>query len=406
MVDGGSDGAAVQLPFDPAETIANLRYERYRQPSRSWEAAPIATALRRAYYTVRPLLPTPARRQLQRLAFRNWEQIQFPQWPVDTTVESLHERLLALWLTHRGVDAVPFIWFWPDGAPACAIMTHDVETLSGRNFCAAVMDLDDAAGIKASFQIVPERRYPVPPAFLDDIRRRGFEINVHDLNHDGYLFTDRQLFLKRAAQINRYAREYGATGFRSGALYRNLDWYHAFDFSYDMSVPTTGHLEAQRGGCCSVTPFFVGPMVELPVTTTQDYSLVHILKQYSIDLWKRQIQIIEHKHGLASFIVHPDYVRDLGARNMFKELLAYLGQLRRERGYWIARPGDVDTWWRQRSQMTLVRDGSAWRIEGAGAERARVAYASVDGDRIAYRIDGITPASADAPPERARLAVG
>src|SRR2546422_7785745 len=40
--------------------------------------------------------------------------------------------------------------------------SHDVEELAGRNFCSALMDLDEAAGIRSSFQIVPEERYPVP----------------------------------------------------------------------------------------------------------------------------------------------------------------------------------------------------------------------------------------------------
>ena len=40
-------------------------------------------------------------------------------------------------------------------------MTHDLETMRGRDFCATVMDLDDAYGIKASISIVPELRYEV-----------------------------------------------------------------------------------------------------------------------------------------------------------------------------------------------------------------------------------------------------
>ena len=117
-------------------------------------------------------------------------------------------------------------------------MSHDVERLAGRNFCSQLMDLDDPAGIKSSFQIVPEERYPVPEGFLEDIRNRGFEINIHDLNHDGQLFSSRGEFLRRAARINGYGRKYRALGFRSGGLYRNQDWYDALDFSYDMSVPS------------------------------------------------------------------------------------------------------------------------------------------------------------------------
>jgi hypothetical protein len=253
------------------------------------------------------------------------------------------------------------------------------------------MDLDDAAGIKASFQVVPEDRYPVTDRFLNGIRDRGFEINVHDLNHDGRLFIDRERFLRRAERINLYGRAYGAAGFRSGALYRNLDWYHALDFSYDMSVPASGHLEAQRGGCCSVMPFFVGSILELPVTTTQDYSIFHILNQYSIDLWKRQIAAIAERHGLASFIIHPDYVRERRAQDTYTALLTHLARLRSEQRFWIALPREVNQWWRQRSQMRLIRRGTQWEIEGNGRERARIAYASLEGDRIVYSLEEPSP---------------
>ena len=60
-------------------------------------------------------------------------------------------------------------------------------------------------------------------------------------------------------------------------MYREQQWFDAFEFSYDMSVPNVAHLEPQRGGCCTVMPYFVGDILELPLTTTQDYSLFHIL---------------------------------------------------------------------------------------------------------------------------------
>ncbi len=35
-------------------------------------------------------------------------------------------------------------------------------------------------------------------------------------------------------------------------------------------------------------PYFVGKILEIPLTTSQDYSLFQILNDYSIDLWKKQ----------------------------------------------------------------------------------------------------------------------
>ena len=71
---------------------------------------------------------------------------------------------------------------------------------------------------------------------------------------------------------------------------------------------------------------------------------------------------------------------------VYKELLEYLAQLRSERNVWIALPGEVNDWWRDRRRMTLVRSGSTWCIEGPGSDRARIAYASLHGDSVTYRV--------------------
>jgi hypothetical protein len=248
------------------------------------------------------------------------------------------------------------------------------------------MDIDESFGIPSSFQIVPEGRYPVPASFLAGIRDRGFEINVHDLNHDGFLYRSHDEFLRRVEQINSYGEQFGALGFRSAALYRRQEWYGALRFEYDMSVPSVAHLDAQRGGCCTVMPYFVGNILELPVTATQDYSLFHILNAYSLDLWRQQIDLVNEQHGLISFIVHPDYVLGGRAQNAYKELLSLLAHQRDAKHVWIAKPAEVNRWWRERSRMTLVREGEHWRIEGEGKERARIAYASNENGKLSIAL--------------------
>src|SRR5205807_4776076 len=178
-------GRTLWLPFDPSEIATNLRYERYVSSNDNGKRLGASSILRNVYYTVRPFLPVSVRKHLQRIHLRDWEGIRFPNWPVDSNVECIFEELMLLLLEARAVDTVPFIWFWPEALPACAIMTHDVETLSGRNFCSRLMDVDDAYGIKSSFEVVPEGKYAVPHTLLNDIRERDFEIDVHDLDHDG-----------------------------------------------------------------------------------------------------------------------------------------------------------------------------------------------------------------------------
>jgi len=379
--------SVVHLPFSPTQVIENLRRERYVAdlvPGR--ERVVTQEWVLKSYYTVRKFLPASIRRHLQRAYFSDWRSRPFPKWPVDSTVDALHEELLKLSMQAAGVQRVPFVWFWPEGAPSCLIMTHDVETSVGRDFTSELMDLDESYGIKGSFQVIPEERYDVTAEYIEEIRRRGFEFNLHDLNHDGNLYREREEFLRRAATINGYARKYRAQGFRAGAMYRNLDWYDVFEFSYDMSLPNVAHLEPKRGGCCTVMPFFIGRILELPLTTVQDYSLFRILGEYSIDLWKRQLSMIRQRNGLMSFIAHPDYLVERPARRIYESLLDYLREMVAGEKIWAALPGEVNQWWRARAQMKLVRKGGDWDIEGPHNERARIAYAVLNRDRLTYEI--------------------
>jgi hypothetical protein len=100
-----------------------------------------------------------------------------------------------------------------------------------------------------------------------------------------------------------------------------------------------------------------------------------------------QIDIIMKNNCLVSFLIHPDYIIDKRARDTYRALLSYLRQLRSEQRLWFALPGEVDQWWRARSKMRVIRRGGQWRIEGAGAERAKLAFAKVSGDHLEYEID-------------------
>jgi hypothetical protein len=386
----GVNGSLVQVPFDPVQVVNNLYHERYRsEPEKDRRDINANGIVRRLYYLFRPIMPVAVRKHLQRLYFRDWGKIPFPNWPVDFSVESILEQLLVLSMQSRNVERVPFIWFWPDGAPSCSIVTHDVETSAGRDFCSYLMDLNDQFEIKTAFQVVPEKRYAVPQSLLDCIAERGFELNVHDLNHDGHLMEHREEFLRRAKHINRHGLRFGALGFRSAMLHRNLDWYDALDFSYDMSVPNVAHLDPQRGGCCTVFPFFNGKLLELPVTLTQDYTLFHMLKQYSMDLWKEQISLIRQRHGLIQVIIHPDYIMEKRPRDVYAELLGYLADMRTKGETWIALPSDVARWWRLRNKLRLVNEGGSLRIEGEGKRRARIAYATIVDGRLVYEVDQV-----------------
>src|SRR5262249_50725537 len=150
-----------------------------------------------------------------------------------TSVDRLMRTVLGLMLRKTGIRAIPFVWFWPDGAPSCVVMTHDVEGPVGGSFCETLMDLDDSFGMKSAFQIVPEMRGHPTRSLVENVRKRGFEVNLHDLNHDGYLFHNRRQFLQRAAQITSTHARSSAVGSVQGQCTGNSSG------SMPLSSPTT-----------------------------------------------------------------------------------------------------------------------------------------------------------------------
>jgi len=370
------------------EAIGTVRLEQYIDNSISdVSLAGIKAWARKCYYFMRPVLPVSFRKHLQRIALRGWDTKSFPAWPVDVTTEKLVEGIWELLLHSQDSEQMPFIWFWPDGQSSACMMTHDVETRRGRDFCKTIMEMEKCHRITSAFGIIPEGRYPVEDEFLQSIRGNGCEVFVHGLTHAANLFSSEDVFCERATKINSYAQKWGAVGFRSPVMYRNLAWLPVLKLSYDMSVPNVAHLDPQRGGCCTVMPYFIVDMLELPLTTTQDYTLFNILQQRSLGLWKTQVTMIRKKHGLISFIIHPDYVNEPWSIKIYDELLGYLAELRANHGVWIALPKEVDAWWRARREMRLVQQDGAWRVVGPQAEHARVAYASMRDGRVVYSVE-------------------
>jgi hypothetical protein len=389
-----SASSLLAAPHDPhgsrldiSRLIDHFRLERYLQkPSDATDLLLSSDYARSAYYHLRPLLSDSARILLQRIFLRNWRKLPFPRWPVDTSVEDILETLLLWSMRVSGVHDIPFIWFWPNGLSAASIVTHDVETVTGVNAIPDLISVDAAFGIKASFQLVPTKRYALSTAAISFIRRKHCEVNLHGLDHDGNLFANHKKYSKRASEINRYVQELQCEGFRSSCMYRNVDWLEELAISYDMSVPNVAHLEPQRGGCCTVFPYFIGRILELPLTTIQDYSLFKILGDYSMSIWHKQVELIGQKHGLISFIVHPDYIMDRQSLSVYKTLLSHLADQRNRKTLWTPLPGEVNRWWRQRRAMSLELTGGRWRIVGDGQERARIAFASAGADGITYTV--------------------
>ena len=105
-------GSTLRSSFDASTILDNLRFERYLTNGQTGMNAVLSSGvIRQLYYQFRSMLPDSLRKRLQRLYFRNWNELPFPNWPVDTSVEKILERLLLQSMKLRKLDSIPFIWF-------------------------------------------------------------------------------------------------------------------------------------------------------------------------------------------------------------------------------------------------------------------------------------------------------
>ena len=121
--------------------------------------------------------------------------------------------------------------------------------------------------------------------------------------------------------------------------------------SYDSSFHDTDPFDAQPGGCCSILPYFLGDLVELPITLPHDFTLFEVLREPDIALWREKATWIAAHNGLVNVLVHPDYARTPERLRRYDRLLGHLAAMD---GGWHALPREVAAWWRRRSAFELA----------------------------------------------------
>jgi hypothetical protein len=156
-------------------------------------------------------------------------------------------------------------------------------------------------------------------------------------------------------------------GFRAPSTLRRVEWISRLPFDFDCSFSDSDPYEPQPGGTCSVFPFFLPNLVELPYTIPQDHTLSHLLRRSPMHVWAAKAQWIESMGGMILTLVHPGYC---GSGRNLDEYENLLIQLNDFQFAWRALPSEVSAWWWRRNQMRLTVDGDSPCIEGPGSGRA------------------------------------
>ena len=257
------------------------------------------------------------------------------------------------WPVRQASSETPRGWTgWPHGKSFAFVLTHDVEGSRGLERCRQLAELEMRLGFRSSFNFVPEGEYTTPRALRSFLEDHGFEVGVHDLHHDGKLYTSYKAFKEQARRINQYLKSWNAVGFRSGFMRHNLEWLQDLNIQYDASTFEHDPFEPQPDGMRTIFPFLVerpdgSSYVELPYTLAQDSTMFLVLRETTTDLWKRKVEWIAQHGGMALVIVHPDYMT-FGDSKTVSEYRAelyqeFLGWVHERYGdvAWFARPSEV-----------------------------------------------------------------
>jgi hypothetical protein len=309
-----------------------------------------AKAITRIYYLLKPLIPRRLQLWLRRQFILRKRSQYAGVWPI-------------LEKAGHPIHGWPG---WPDHKQFALVLTHDVDTARGQQRCQRLMELEERLGFRSAFNFVPER-YPVSADLRADLVRRGFEVGVHGLNHDGKLYASRKIFADRAVKINRYLKDWNAVGFRSPAMHHNLDWLRDLHIEYDASTFDTDPFEPQPDGVETIFPFWVDGnasqrgYVELPYTLSQDFTLFVLMREKSIAIWQKKLDWIVDKGGMVLLNTHPDYMNFNGGKleleeypgEYYRSILEYVKSKFHD-CYWHALPRDIARFWASHKDLTLA----------------------------------------------------
>jgi len=295
---------------------------------------------KKIYYKLfRPLLPIALRQLLQERINRK----------IQCKKDFIDDELVKLLRSDKEISDKVYKFKFMDDKDCAVVLTHDVEEQEGFNFIPKVLELEEKYGFKSSWNIVPYK-YKIDNGIIREIRETGNEIGIHGYNHDGKLYYSEKIFNQRVPFINEAIKKYGAVGFRSPMVHRNLEWLQKLNMEYDASCFDYDPFQPFPGGTGSIWPFIAGKFVELPYTLPQDHTIFYVLNQKDISLWKKKINWIIENKGMVLALTHPDYLNSTLHFQMYEELLKYLKSFQ---SAWFCLPREISSWWRKNySQIT------------------------------------------------------
>ncbi|TFG33070.1 hypothetical protein EU527_08860 [Candidatus Thorarchaeota archaeon] len=209
------------------------------------------------------------------------------------------------------------------------IMTHDIDTRKGYEYgFSKFIEMERAEDIVSTYNIVPSsNEYDLDVDQITSLVRERFDFGMHGLHHDGnFAFLSESEQRMRIFESSKRAEELRlpSKGYRAPWLHRTkmmVRYLTEARFDWDSSFPDTDDstIGYASTGCRTIFPFYPlyydgnnwqrSSVLEIPVSMPQDWTLLYYYKlseESILRVWKKKMNYIKSKGGLAVFIVHPD----------------------------------------------------------------------------------------------------
>lgn len=295
----------------------NVLYEKY-------------VDLRRPLYTYIPFnyqrIPGMIRYHSQKLFKKTKpDKSVFPTWPFEELLEKLRKIALDKYVLD---DCYPFKRLsWPEDKQYALILTHDIEGAGNWKWVRIIAEIEKEYGFRSSWNVT-YGFYKIDYATLDWLIENGFEIGLHGYNHDNKLsFLSEDRIRWRIESSYPLIKQYNITGFRSPSWLRSETLFKVLQdyFIYDCSVLDVDYISPGGiGGCCSIFPYNIGKLVELPTTLPYELPIQFGVAQSNLNsFWSQKIQWIKKNKGAIVVNTHPDpyYGGSQPMVNMYKSFL-------------------------------------------------------------------------------------
>ncbi|MBN2228032.1 MAG: DUF2334 domain-containing protein [Candidatus Thorarchaeota archaeon] len=209
------------------------------------------------------------------------------------------------------------------------IITHDVDTKEGYRFgLSKFVEMEQEMDMVSTFNIVPDSfEYKIDPDFIASLVHDGFDIGMHGLHHDGkFAFLTEEEQRERISRAAECAKnlKLPSIGYRAPWLHRTkrmVQYLTETGYDWDSSFPDTDDstIGYASTGSRTIFPFYPlyrkeggwiqSSLVEIPVSMPQDWTLLYYYKlseESILRVWKKKMEYIKSRGGLAGFILHPD----------------------------------------------------------------------------------------------------